>query len=232
MSEAAERGSGSGTTDFGRALATQPTHSLAEAVREHARRKHADEARRYRLTMGLIGYLAGLAVVVPAVVWLASEPVLLRLPFGAATADGARPPKLISAPLLTSRESAVPAPAAWVAPAPATTSPVTTAPATTIAVAPAPPAPAEADPRGPLIETARALVDQGRLLEARRALTDPRLERVADAQFLLAETYDPNVLAALGATGVQPDVAAAERFYRAARELGSPLAIQRLRALD
>lgn len=227
MSDVAERGSGSGTTDFGRALTSLPARSLAEAVREHSNRKLAEEARRYRWTYGLIGYFAGLAIVVPAVVWLASGKATIRAPLSATAADAARPPKLVSAPLLASRETAPPVDRSEsppVAPLPET--------ATLVTPPPVVPAPVEVDPRGPLIETARALIDQGRLLEARRALTDPRLERMAEAQFLLAETYDPNVLAALGTSGVQADVATAERHYRVARELGSPLAIQRLRALD
>jgi len=51
----------------------------------------------------------------------------------------------------------------------------------------------------------------------------------AQAAFALAETYDPFVLARLGAKGgVTSDVAQARRWYEAARSLGSTVAADRL----
>lgn len=240
MSEAMEQTTSSGQTDFGRALATQPVQSLADAVREHTRRKEAAELRRYRLGMLMTGYLGGLLLIMPLVVWLASSgPVGLRSPFSAATADAGQPPKLVSAPLLTTRASQATEPTVpQAAPDPSRTAPASLVAPQRVATAPGdglaspPPAEPAADPRERFIEAARGLIDQGHLLEARRTLSDPRFERMAEAQFLLAETYDPNVLAAVGATGIQADVAVAERHYRLARDLGSPNATQRLRALD
>jgi dienelactone hydrolase len=53
--------------------------------------------------------------------------------------------------------------------------------------------------------------------------------------FALAETYDPNVLAAWGSKGVQPDVVRAKQLYRQAMERGHPTtlvkAVDRLVAL-
>jgi hypothetical protein len=48
------------------------------------------------------------------------------------------------------------------------------------------------------------------------------------AAFALAETYDPVVLDKLGATGVAPDVALAQRWYEKAKALGSTAAPSRL----
>jgi TPR repeat protein len=48
------------------------------------------------------------------------------------------------------------------------------------------------------------------------------------AAFALAETYDPAVLEKLGAKGITPDVAVAQRWYEKAKALGSTAAVSRI----
>jgi len=48
----------------------------------------------------------------------------------------------------------------------------------------------------------------------------------------LAETYDPDELSHLRVRGMQPDVAAARRWYERALQLGAPEADARLRRLS
>jgi len=62
------------------------------------------------------------------------------------------------------------------------------------------------------------------------------LERVlasghARGAFLLAETFDPNVLSKLGTLGLKGDAAKAREFYRQAQTLGMAQARERLEAL-
>jgi hypothetical protein len=54
----------------------------------------------------------------------------------------------------------------------------------------------------------------------------------AKAAFMLAETYDPNVLGLLRAKGVEADIAMARLWYEKAKDLGSPEAQRRLERLD
>jgi TPR repeat protein len=62
------------------------------------------------------------------------------------------------------------------------------------------------------------------------------LERALDggnarAAFLLAETFDPNVLSRLGVLGIRGDGAKAREFYARARAMGITLAGERMEAL-
>ncbi len=59
----------------------------------------------------------------------------------------------------------------------------------------------------------------------------PRRDRRARRSFALAETYDPNMLAAWGTRGVAADVAKARALYRKALSLGAERAQVRLDAL-
>lgn len=63
------------------------------------------------------------------------------------------------------------------------------------------------------------------LLEKSLASGNPR------AAFLLAETFDPNILSRLGAMGIRGDVAKAREFYAQAQALGIPQAGERMQAL-
>jgi hypothetical protein len=79
-----------------------------------------------------------------------------------------------------------------------------------------------------LIKRAKGLLASGDIPPARLLL-----ERAADAQepsaaFLLAQTYDPDVLGTRDARTVTPDPAAARTWYQKAAQLGSPEAQRRL----
>jgi hypothetical protein len=79
-----------------------------------------------------------------------------------------------------------------------------------------------------LMKRARGLLSSGDIPPARLLL-----ERAADAQepsaaFLLAQTYDPEVLGSRDARSITPDPAAARSWYQKAAQLGSTEAQRRL----
>jgi hypothetical protein len=83
-----------------------------------------------------------------------------------------------------------------------------------------------ADEIANLLKRAKGLIAVGDIAPARLLL-----ERAADAQeasaaLLLAQTYDPAVLGALGMRSVTPDPAQARAWYQKAAQLGSPDAQQ------
>ena len=83
-----------------------------------------------------------------------------------------------------------------------------------------------------LLEEARALVVAGRVADARELLTQPDLETSAEAKYVLAETYDPNVLAALGITRIRAEPQRARALYEKALAEGLAAARHRIRALE
>jgi hypothetical protein len=87
-------------------------------------------------------------------------------------------------------------------------------------------------------ERALRLVKKGDAQLAEGGIAQARLlyERAAEAglaqgAMAMAATYDPIELQNLGARGLQPDRAAARRWYERARQLGAPEAEERLRRL-
>jgi hypothetical protein len=78
------------------------------------------------------------------------------------------------------------------------------------------------------LEAVRGLIGEGDVLRARDALLDSDLVSEAEAVYLLAETYDPNVLAALGLVNVKAEVERARRLYEQALGGGFTGARQRL----
>jgi hypothetical protein len=153
----------------------------------------------------------------------------------------------LRAPVVAPPPAAVPPPPAPPPPVvtapPVAPSPVVTAPSVApVAVAPpvaapvampsptASPAARRIDPDelAMLIKRAKGLLATGDIPPARLLL-----ERAADAQepsaaFLLAQTYDPDVLGSRDARTVAPDPAAARTWYQKAAQLGSPEAQRRL----
>lgn len=105
------------------------------------------------------------------------------------------------------------------------------------------PAPAPAPPPAPTLsdqdrERALRLVKRGDEHLAQGGVAQARLfyERAAEAGLALgamslAATYDPAELQRLGVQGLQPDPAAAAKWYTRARQLGSTEAAQRLQRL-
>jgi TPR repeat protein len=79
-----------------------------------------------------------------------------------------------------------------------------------------------------LIKRAKGLLVSGDIAPARLLL-----ERAADAQepsaaFLLAQSYDPDVLRSSGGISITPDIESARTWYQKAAQLGSTDAQRRL----
>ncbi len=89
--------------------------------------------------------------------------------------------------------------------------------------------PAKVDDR--LISRAEDLLHKGDVSSARLLLERALAGGHARAAFLLAETFDPNVLSKLGAMGLKGDAAKAREFYTQAQSLGMAQARERLEAL-
>lgn len=213
-------GYGGARTDFGRETSGQTSISLAAALREHAGRMARAEAMRYQFAMGLVGFAAGLTIVIPMVLWLAPQhgsilpgataaqaPAVMHQ---AVAADSMAGPALVSVPTIAVR------------------APLQEEGEAEIAVASGQAGLAADDP----VELARGLIRSGDIIAARRVLGRPELRQSPQALFMLAETYDPNVLAALGAMGVHAETSMARRYYEAALAEGVVAASPRLEALE
>ncbi len=75
------------------------------------------------------------------------------------------------------------------------------------------------------------LIRGGDIAGARRLLEEPAGAGDGEALFVLAETYDPNVLAALASKGVTAEVGKARQLYEAAQSKDIEAAARRLREL-
>lgn len=82
-----------------------------------------------------------------------------------------------------------------------------------------------------LLAQATRRVGSGDIAGARELLAAAEDGKQGPVSFALAETYDPNMLAAWGSRGVASDVARARALYRKALDLGVPRAQARLDAL-
>lgn len=82
-----------------------------------------------------------------------------------------------------------------------------------------------------IVAEARSMLVDGEVLAARALLSKPVAARHPDGLFLMAETYDPNLLAAHRARGVGADTERARALYAAAQSLGHARAASRLDAL-
>ncbi|UWU94955.1 hypothetical protein [Bradyrhizobium sp. CB1015] len=82
-----------------------------------------------------------------------------------------------------------------------------------------------------LIPRAKALLDQGNIGAARIVLELAAEKNIAQATFMLAETYDPAVLSAWGAYGTRGEAAKARELYAKAQRSGIRGAKERLDAL-
>lgn len=94
-----------------------------------------------------------------------------------------------------------------------------------------PPAPNRNEAEARLIPRARALLDQGNIGAARIVLELAAEKDIAQASFMLAETYDPAVLSAWGTYGTRGEVAKAREFYAKAHRGGFRGAKERFNAL-
>ncbi|MFM1814105.1 MAG: hypothetical protein RLZ98_800 [Pseudomonadota bacterium] len=156
------------------------------------------------------GFCVGIFLIVPIIVWITFS----LLP-GAPASDASDKPAP-AAVILSPPPSALLSPAAVETPPPA----------------PSLVAPPARQP-GPAASLAKgeALIREGRIVEARSILAAPSLESVPAVTMALAETYDPNMLAAWNTLDVEPDVARARQLYQRAAEGGIAAAAKRLAAL-
>lgn len=89
-----------------------------------------------------------------------------------------------------------------------------------------------ADAAEELLLRAQTLVNDGELLRAREILSDGILADNPKAAFVLAETFDPNILAATGVRGIRAEVERARMLYGKALAGGVAAAKKRLDALN
>jgi hypothetical protein len=69
------------------------------------------------------------------------------------------------------------------------------------------------------ISSAQRLIDEGKVVAGRDLLLDGLAEQRAEAALILARSYDPNSLRLILNADAQPDVEAAERWYRRWHEI-------------
>jgi Sel1 repeat len=79
-----------------------------------------------------------------------------------------------------------------------------------------------------LLKRGQDCLKNGDLVAARLLLGRAAAAGSADGAFALAQTFDPGVIARIGAVGVRPDPAKAREWYQKAAQLGSSLATQQL----
>jgi TPR repeat protein len=88
--------------------------------------------------------------------------------------------------------------------------------------------PLSADELDALLSRSSGFLKTGDFAAARILLRRAAESGSADAALMLGKTFDPIYLNALGAMGIQPDIAQARHWYQQAVELGSDAAAQRL----
>jgi TPR repeat protein len=74
-------------------------------------------------------------------------------------------------------------------------------------------------------------LQRGNVYAARKFFELAATAGLAQSAIAAAGTYDPDELAKLSVVGLQPDAAAARKWYEKARELGAVEAAERLRRL-
>jgi hypothetical protein len=84
----------------------------------------------------------------------------------------------------------------------------------------------------PLVQEAMRRIESGDLLGARDLLASAGNDPRGLVPFTLAETYDPNMLAAWGARDIIPDVEKAKALYSQALSLGYAPAKRRMDFLE
>jgi hypothetical protein len=174
----------------------------------------------HQLKAGLLGLALGLVLVLPTVLWLTGR-------FGDTFA--------------TSRSAAVHKPAAMqkadVVPVRSVET-IERAVASVDQLATSPPPVVRADPEKRrqeeaegLLKRAQEMIGDGNMVRAREILGDVVLAENPRGLFALAETYDPNILAATGARDVKAEVERARMLYAKALAGGVAAAGNRLDAL-
>jgi hypothetical protein len=200
----------------------------------------SDDQRWYRQQMGaaFLGLVAGLMIVVPSVLWLSGRIGPLKagpapehqLAMAGEPSAEIKIPKVQVRSVEKHEESAV----QYVAgreenhlPQPMIGQASTTAVASEAAERMA-----EARRVEEILAQAARRVSNGDVAGARQILAAAEDGAQGPVTFALAETYDPNMLAAWGTRGISSDVVKAKALYRKAEELGVPRAHTRLDALE
>ena len=197
----------------------------------------SDDDRWYRQQLGAaaLGLIAGLIVVVPAVLWLSG--FLGGPQKGPRAAVAETPPAVKIAEVKRVKVDSPPkvdppAPVERAAPAPR---PETrTASALPLPTKAAPPPPPKVDPvrsrTEALLKQAKLRIESGDIEGAREILDAPETASSGAMMFMLAETYDPSMLAIWQTRGlIAADPQKARHLYQKALALGDNRADQRLR---
>jgi hypothetical protein len=204
----------------------------------------SDDQRWYRQQMGaaFLGLVAGLMIVVPSVLWLSGRigPLKLGAPEHevAVSDDKANDFKTVKVQVRpVPVEKRVESAAQYVTRPPAdrqsteTVSLNSTDARMTEARRVEDARMAEARRVEEILAQATRRVNSGDVIGARDMLAAAEDGAQGPVTFALAETYDPNMLAAWGSRGVTSDVVRAKALYRKALELGVTKANMRLEAL-
>lgn len=175
----------------------------------------------FHVRQALKGFGGGLVVVIPTVLWLSGV-------IGSGDGESGKsrvPPVVISQVAVKPLAVTEPVRPAAV---------VEKVPAAVDSAAPPQPAPSSSAKLivTDRLKTAKVLLSAGEILRARELLAEPALAIDPEAIYLLAETFDPNVLAALGLSNVRAEPERARRLYRQALSDGVVAARQRLDALQ
>mgnify|MGYP003394932086 CR=1 FL=1 len=172
----------------------------------------------FHAQQGIKGFLSGIVVVVPVVLWLSGSPEN-------ASSDAANfriPAVVISSvavrPLPTVESTAT------AATLDADIQHIATDRAETLRL--------ERAMIADRLIDAHGFIRDGNIERARELLADATVSTNPEAAYLLAETFDPNLLAALGITGVRADAARARDLYANALAGGVTAARQRLESLN
>ena len=170
----------------------------------------------HQLKAGLLGLVLGLALVLPTVLWLTGR-------FGDTTAQSRFQPG--AARNADAVASTKPEP---IVRAVASVDPLTASPQPVVRPSPEKRREDEADD---LLKRAQDMIGDGNMVRAREILGDGSLSETPRGLFALAETYDPNILAATGARDVNAEVERARMLYAKALAGGVTAAKNRLEAL-
>jgi hypothetical protein len=199
-----------------------------------------DRWYRQQMSAAVLGLVAGLMVVVPAVLWLSGwlggpqtrasvarqQPAAEQKTADIRTAD-VKPVRVQVRPVERSEVAAQYVTAA-VEPRPVTIEPP---PVVEQVSAPAPRAEPPKSKADDLLAQAERRIESGDIPGAREVLASSEGTASGPVIFALAETYDPNMLAAWGTRGVAADVTKAKSLYFKARDLGVVRAQVRLEQL-
>jgi len=192
------------------------------------------------LSGAALGLTVGLAIAVPAVLWQkgridpmgSATNIAANFGLAAAAPTAAVVVEVVRGPDIEASRTlprTVKVPIEAVRPAEPASASVAVLKPVPVEVPPA--VPSEAAKAEALIEDARRLMGDGDFRTARSVLEDQTISALPAARFLLAETYDPNYLAARGVRNVRAEVPRAVELYRQGLDGGVEAARQRIGAL-